>query len=47
MSLLTSTKNAKDEPKVHNSEYIKTANAPDAPVEKPAEPAKPEDKATE
>ncbi len=43
MSKITPTKKANDEPNVHNSEYIKTANAPDAPVDKPAEPvAKPE-----
>lgn len=43
MSVFTSTKHNKEASKVHNSQYIKTENKPDEPVETPNEPAKPEE----
>jgi len=46
MSVFNRAKNAKDQSKVHNSEYIRTENAPDEPVEKPVEPAKPAEQST-
>lgn len=47
MSLFSTHKITKDEPKVQNSEYIRTQNAPDAPTPTPGEPAKPADAKTE
>jgi len=41
MSVFTPTKASEEPAKVHNSQYIRTANTPDEAGTKPAEPVSP------
>lgn len=41
MSVFTFTKKDEEQSKVHNSQYIRTANTPDEAGTKPVEPGKP------
>lgn len=41
MSIFTTTRINKEEPKVHHSQYIRTENMADDASPKPTEPAKP------
>ena len=41
MSIFTPIKEGKEQAKVHNSQYIRTANTPDEAGIKPADPVKP------